>query len=137
MDQAGIVRIGHGHWAAIGVKRHIGLHVQQVVGPNARGAGDGRAAGVHQGGHAVFFGRSDHGRVFIGCFHRTKPCFGQPHALAGDVSEVLLEQARFKDDGPGPDPHAAGAVGFKAFHRRHGQGLDPFRVFRSARHMDF
>jgi len=36
LDQPRVVRIGHGHRAAIGMKRHIGLHVQKVVCPDAR-----------------------------------------------------------------------------------------------------
>jgi hypothetical protein len=118
------------------VERDVRLHRQQVIAGDRAGARDRRAAGVAGGDHAVRPRGGDQRRVLERGLERAEARLGKPHALLGDLAEVVAIERRLENDRAGMHLHAAGAIVRETLVRGDRQRLHPVGVARPARDMD-
>jgi hypothetical protein len=81
--------------------------------------------------------RSDQRGVLERGLERAESGLGEPHALLGDLAEVIAAERGLEDDRAGVDFHSAGPVVLEAFLRGNRERLYAVGIARPAGNMDF
>ncbi len=136
-DDALEIAIGHGGRPAVDMKRDVRADGEEMVAGDRARSRDRRSARVTGRDHAGRPGSRNQRCVLVSRLHGPEARLGKPHALAGNLLEVLGREPRLENDRARVHPHPTRPIRGKAALRGHRQRFHAFGILRPPRRVHF